>query len=79
VVVVLGAAQVQGDGLVEQAEPGERFLKPVNALGGGREDLVQVVGGSVGGAFGDGGPLLAFAPLVQQVRAGQAPPCTTGW
>ena len=92
--VVLGPAQVQGKGLVEQAEPGEGLLQPVDRVGGGREDLVQVVGGGVvGGALGDGVPLLALAPPVEQVGAGQdelvavwqsrfhgqAPPSTTGW
>jgi hypothetical protein len=43
VVVVLGAAQVQGEGLVEQAEAGEGFFQPVDGLGSGREDLVQSI------------------------------------
>src|SRR6266536_4974571 len=72
VVVVLGPPQVQRERLVEQAEPGEGLFQPIDRLGGGREDLVKVVGGGVvGGAFGDGGPLLAFAQPVQEVRAGQ--------
>ncbi|MDQ2815572.1 MAG: hypothetical protein M3Z75_27925 [Actinomycetota bacterium] len=33
--VVLGAAQVQGESVVEEAEPGECFLQPVDGAGGG--------------------------------------------
>src|SRR5205814_601722 len=44
VVVVLRAAQVQGECLVEQAEAGEGLLEPVDGLGGRFEDLVEVVG-----------------------------------
>jgi hypothetical protein len=68
--VVLGPAQIQGEGVVEQAEAGECLLQPVDGAGGGLEDLVQVAGGGVvGGALGDGVPLLAFAPPVQQIGA----------
>jgi hypothetical protein len=68
---VLRAAQVQGQGLVEQAEAGQGLLQPVDRAGGWLEYLVQVVGGGVvGGALGDGPPLLLLAPPVEQVGAG---------
>ena len=70
--VVLGFAQVQGEGVVEQAEPGQGLLQAVDGAGGGFEVAVQVVGGGVvGGAFGQQSPLLAFASPVEQVGAGQ--------
>ena len=70
--VVLGFAQVQREGVVEQAEPGQGLLQAVDGAGGGLEVAVQVVGGGVvGGAFGELAPLLAFAPPVQQVGAGE--------
>ena len=92
--VVLGFAQVHREGLVEQAEPGQGLLQAVDGAGGGVEVAVQVVGGgTVRGSLGQLSPLLAFAPPVQEVRAGedelsqlwqsspqgQAPPSTTGW
>ena len=70
--VVLGAAQVQGERVVEQAEAGQGGFQPVDGGRGRGEDFVQPAGGGVvGGAFGDGVPLLAFAPPVEQVGAGQ--------
>jgi hypothetical protein len=68
--VVLGLAQVQGEGLVEQAEAGEGLLQAVDGAGGRLEVGVQVVGGRVVGcAFGEQPPLLALAPPVEQVCA----------
>ena len=70
--VVLGRAQVQGERVVEQPEPGQGLLQAVDGAGGGLEVRVQVVGGGVvGGAFGERAPLLALAPPVEQVGAGQ--------
>ena len=58
--VVLGPAQVQGEGFVEEAERRECLFQAVDGVGGGIEDLVQEVGGGrVGGAFGERAPLLA--------------------
>src|ERR1035441_5092459 len=45
--VVLRPAQVQGQGLAEQAEAGQGLLQAVDRAGGWLEDLVQVVGGGV--------------------------------
>src|SRR5262245_42975433 len=68
--VVLGFAQVQGEGVVQEAEPGQGFLQAVDGAGGGLEIVVQVGGGGVvGGAFGQQPPLFAFAPPVEQVSA----------
>src|SRR5262249_56186618 len=51
------------------------LFQPVDRLGGGREDLVQVVGGGVGGrAFGEGGPLPAFSPPLPKGLALTPPP-----
>lgn len=67
--VVLGSSQVQGEGVVQEAEAAEGFLQAVDGAGGGGEDLVEVVGGGVvGGAFGDGMP---FSELSEP--AGQLP------
>ena len=60
--VVLRAAEIKGQGLIEQPQAGEGFLQPVDRAGGRLEDLVEVVGGGVvGGAFGDGAPLFLLA------------------
>jgi hypothetical protein len=58
--VVLRAAQVQDEGLVEEAEASQGLLQAVDRAGGGLEDLVEVVvgGGVVGSALSDGPPLL---------------------
>lgn len=92
--VVLGFAQVQGEGVVEEAKARQGLLQAVDGAGGGFEVAGQVVGGGVvGGALGQQPPLLAFAAPVEQVGAGQtnlsqlwqsrlqgqAPPSTTGW
>jgi hypothetical protein len=70
--VVLGLAQVQGERVVEEAEPGQGLLQAVDGAGGGLEVAVQVGGGGVvGGSFGQQPPLLALAPPVEQVGAGQ--------
>ncbi|MER5756819.1 hypothetical protein [Streptomyces sp. NPDC002088] len=51
--VVLRLAQVQGEGVVEEAEAGQGLLQAVDGAGGGLEVAVEVVGGGVvGGAFG---------------------------
>ena len=47
--VVLGFAQVQGEGVVEEAEAGQGFLKAVDGAGGRFEVVVQVGGGGVVG------------------------------
>lgn len=61
--VVLGFAQVQGEGVVEEAEAGQGLFQAVDGAGGGLEVAVEVVGGGVvGGAFGQQSPLLALAP-----------------
>ncbi|WP_223839121.1 hypothetical protein [Saccharopolyspora pogona] len=60
--VVLGLAQVEVEGLVKQAEPGQGFLQAVDGAGGGLEVAVQVVGGRVvGSTLGQLPPLFAFA------------------
>ena len=70
--VVLGFAQVQGEGVVEEAEAGQGLLQAVDGAGGGLEVAVEVVGGGVvGGAFGQQPPLLALAAPVEEVGAGQ--------
>ncbi|MFD4947972.1 hypothetical protein ACFWNT_37030 [Streptomyces sp. NPDC058409] len=70
--VVLGFAQVQGEGVVKEAEVGQGLLQAVDGAGGGFEVVVEVVGGGVvGGAFGQQPPLLALAPPVEEVGAGE--------
>lgn len=55
--VVLGFAQVQGKGVVEEAEAGEGLLQAVDGSGGGLEVAVEIVGGGVvRGAFGQQSP-----------------------
>lgn len=69
--VVLGSSQVEGEGLVEHADGLHCPFQAVDRAGGRFEDLVQVVGcGTVGGAFGEQPPLLAFAVPVDEVSAG---------
>ena len=93
VVIVLGFAQVQGEGIIQEAESGQGLLQAVDGAGGGLEIVVQVGGGGVvGSAFGQQPPLFALAAPVEQVSPGQdelvavvarfqgqAPPSTTGW
>ncbi|MFJ1551598.1 hypothetical protein [Streptomyces sp. NPDC088246] len=68
--VVLGFAQVQGEGVVEEAEAGQGLFQAVDGAGSGLEVAMEVVGGGVvGGAFGQQPPLLALAPPVEQVGA----------
>ena len=70
--VVLGFAQVQGECVVQEAEPGQGLFQPVDRAGGGLENLMQVVGaGVVWGALGDGPPLLLLAPPVEEVGTGE--------
>jgi hypothetical protein len=70
--VVLGLAEVQGEGVVEEAGPGQGLLQAVDGAGGRLEIGVQVGGGGVvGGAFGEQPPLFALAPPVEQVGPGQ--------
>ncbi|MCX4799513.1 MULTISPECIES: hypothetical protein [unclassified Streptomyces] len=70
--VVLGFAQVQGEGVVEQAQAGQGAFQAVDGAGGGFEVAVEVVGGGVvGGALGQESPLLALAAPVEEVGAGQ--------
>jgi hypothetical protein len=70
--IVLGFAQVQGEGVIQQAESCQGLLQAVDGAGGGLEVVVQVGGGGVvGGAFGQQPPLLALAPPVEQVGPGQ--------
>jgi hypothetical protein len=70
--VVLGLAHVQGERVIEEPEPGEGLLQAVDRAGGRLEVRVQVVRGRVvGGSFGEQPPLLALAPPVEQVSAGQ--------
>jgi hypothetical protein len=55
--VVLGASQVQGEGVFEEAQARKCAFQSVDGAGGGGEDVVEVVGGDVvGGPFGDGVP-----------------------
>lgn len=69
--VVLRAAQVQGEGLVEEPELGQGLLQSVDRAGGGLEHLVQVAGGSVvRSPLGGGPPLFLLAPPVEQVGNG---------
>ncbi|MFE9783264.1 hypothetical protein ACFYPA_34595 [Streptomyces sp. NPDC005775] len=69
--VVLGFAQVQGEGVIEEAEAGQGLLQAVDGAGGGLEVAVEVVGGRViGGTLGQQLPLLTLAPPIQQVGAG---------
>ena len=70
--IILGLAQVQGEGVVQEAESGQGLLQAVDGAGGGLEVVVQVAGGGVvGGAFGQQPPLFALAPPVEQVGPGQ--------
>ncbi|MEV7288735.1 hypothetical protein AB0O01_30040 [Streptomyces sp. NPDC093252] len=70
--VVLELAEVQGEGVVEEPEAGQRLLQAVDGAGGGFEVAVEVLGsGVVEGSFGQQSPLFAFAPSVEQVGAGQ--------
>ncbi len=60
--VVLGFAQIQGEGVVEEPESGQCLLQAVDRAGGGFEVVVQVGGGGVlGGSLGQQPPLFAFA------------------
>jgi hypothetical protein len=70
--IVLGFAQVQGQGVVQEAESCQGFLQAVDGAGSGLEVVVQVGGGGVVGcAFGQQPPLFALAPPVEQVGPGQ--------
>lgn len=70
--VVLRFAQVQGEGVVEKTEARQGLLQAADGPGCGLEVAVEVVGsGVVGGTFGQQSPLLALAPPVEQVGAGQ--------
>jgi hypothetical protein len=70
--VVLRPSQVQGEGVIEQPEPGEGFLQAVDGPSSGVEDLVQIVGGGVvGSAFSDRSPLLPFPAPVKKIRTGR--------
>ncbi|WBO69790.1 hypothetical protein [Streptomyces camelliae] len=69
---VLGFAQVQCEGVVEDAEAGQGLLQAVDGAGGGLEVAVEVVGGGiVRGAFGQQPPLLSLAPPVEEIGAGE--------
>ncbi|WP_426504312.1 hypothetical protein ACPPVO_42990 [Dactylosporangium sp. McL0621] len=58
--VVLRLAEIECEGVLEQAEAREGLLQAVDGPGGGFEVLVQVGGGRVvGGAFGQQPPLLS--------------------
>ncbi|WP_328474894.1 hypothetical protein [Streptomyces sp. NBC_00448] len=61
--VVLGFAQVQGEGVVEEAQAGQGLVQAVDGAGGGLEVAVEVVGGGV----------------VRGALGRQPPPLTTGW
>ncbi|WP_246144526.1 hypothetical protein, partial [Actinacidiphila oryziradicis] len=70
--VVLGFAQVQGEGVLEEAEAGQSLLQAVDGAGGGLEVAVEVVGGGVvRGALRQQPPLFALAPPVEEVGAGE--------
>ena len=70
--MVLGLAQVRGEGVVQEAEPGQGLVQAVDGAGGGLEVVVQAGGrGVVGGAFGQQPPLPALAPPAGQAGPGQ--------
>ncbi|WP_280892148.1 hypothetical protein [Streptomyces sp. LBL] len=70
--VVLGFAQVQGEGVVEEAEAGQGLLQAVDGAGCGIEVAVEVVGGGVvGGALGQQPPLFTLSLPVEEVGAGE--------